>query len=247
MYSLLVTLVSYIIKPGKRRLISFSYKLKSKIGLEIGGPSSLFSLKGYFPVYLFAKRIDGVNFSNKTVWEGEISEGETYAYLKNKKGYQYIQEASELKNFSPESYDFLLSCHSLEHIANPIKALKSWVRLLKKGGWLILVLPNKENTFDIKRPYTTFSHLVDDFNNNVDEHDTTHFEEIISNYVHEGGEVDSQEAITKRLDDNFRNRCAHHHVFNFETIRQLLAYCGLSTVYQQKGTPFHLITIAKKD
>src|SRR3954447_9706230 len=98
MFAYLVTLISFILKPEKRKLIILSYKLKSKIGLEIGGPSAMFRLKGHFPVYLFANRVDGVNFSTETVWEGKISEGRNYNYFKNKKGYQYIQEASELTN-----------------------------------------------------------------------------------------------------------------------------------------------------
>ena len=67
--------MSFVSKPGKRKLISIAYSLKNKTGLEIGGPSKFFDLKSYFPVYLFAKRIDGVNFSTETVWEGKIEEG----------------------------------------------------------------------------------------------------------------------------------------------------------------------------
>jgi hypothetical protein len=38
---------------------------------------------------------------------------------------------------------------------------------------------DKEFTFDIKRPYTNSQHLILDYQNNTDEHDTTHFEEVI--------------------------------------------------------------------
>ena len=247
MFAYLITLLSFIIKPQKRKLIVFSYKLKSKIGLEIGGPSSIFGLKGYFPVYLFAKRVDSVNYSTETVWEGRISEGWNFNYFKLRKGYQYIQEASELKNISLGSYDFLLSSHSLEHIANPVKALKIWHTLLKPNGELVLVLPDKKNTFDIKRPYTSMQHLLNDFNENVDEYDTTHFDEILL-YRSSGKneEENSREQLNKTLKNNYINRYAHHHVFNFETIKELLLYCGFDTVYQQEASPFHLIAIAKR-
>ncbi len=224
-----------------------SFKLTSKVGLEIGGPSSFFRLKGYFPVYLFAKRVDSVNYSNETIWEGKISEGKNFNYFKSKKGYQYIGEASELKTIPPGSYDFLLSCHSLEHIANPVKALKIWHTLLKPNGELVLILPDKRNTFDIKRPYTSMEHLLNDFEQDVNEYDTTHFEEILLHHsASKDKEEISQKFLTETLKNNYINRCAHHHVFNFDTIRELLLYCGFDTIYQQHASPFHLITIAKK-
>lgn len=243
----LITLISFILKPKKRKLIILSYKLKSKTGLEIGGPSSIFGLKGNFPVYLFAKCIDGVNYSTETVWEGKISQGKNFNYFDSKTGYQYIQEASELKNIPLFSYDFLLSSHSLEHIANPIKALKIWHTLLKRQGELVLVLPDKKNTFDIKRPYTLMEHLINDFKQNVDEHDTTHFNEIILHYSPAKGEKEiSAETMRELLKNNYINRRAHHHVFNFETIKEMLLYCGFDTLYQQEAPPFHLITVARK-
>src|SRR5678809_351745 len=104
----IITLVSYITRPQKRKLIEISYGLKDKTGLEIGGPSAFFNLKSYFPVYLFAEIIDGVNYSAETVWEGKIEEGTSYNYAKGKKGIQYISEASELSEIENEKYDFLL-------------------------------------------------------------------------------------------------------------------------------------------
>src|SRR4051794_9981582 len=47
-------------------------------GLEIGGPSGVFCPGGEAPVYPLAAHIDNVNFSHATVWEGTISEGNTF-------------------------------------------------------------------------------------------------------------------------------------------------------------------------
>ena len=43
----------------------------------------------------------------------------------------------------------------------------------------MLILPNKKSTFDHRRPYTTFEHLIKDYKNNVSEDDLTHYDEII--------------------------------------------------------------------
>ncbi|MGN6619183.1 MAG: methyltransferase domain-containing protein [Ilyomonas sp.] len=242
-----VTLISSIIKPEKRKLIKISSSLKGQVGLEIGGPSSFFGIKSYCPVYLFAKRIDGVNFSNETVWEGSIKEGTNYNYYDRKTGYQFIGEASELRNIADSSYDFILSCHSLEHVANPIKALKDWNRVLKKNGKFILVLPDKKNTFDHNRPYTSFEHFIEDFNNEVDESDTTHFNEIYQfhDLSMDTGVKDFAELKT-RTANNLINRCAHHHVFGLELMEQLLSYCGFETLHKQEASPFHLVIVGKK-
>ncbi len=243
----IITGISYILQPQKRELISFAKKLASKTGLEIGGPSSIFSIKSPLPVYLFANKIDGVNFSNQTVWEGKIFEGESYNYYNSKKGFQYISEASDLSKIESEKYDFLVSSHCLEHAANPIKALKEWNRVLVKNGYFILVLPDKNFTFDNNRPVASFKHLLQDFENNIDESDETHFDEVIRlhNVSLDKGTTTIEE-LTRRTKDNFVNRCVHHHVFSFELVTDLLNYCGFSVVKQKWLAPFHLVTIAKK-
>jgi len=244
----LVTLISYIKRRNKRKLIRHSLNFKKKVGLEIGGPSTFFKLRGGFPVYLFAQKIDGVNFSTKTIWEGALSEGNNYNYFDYKTGYQYIVEATDLSKIKNESYDFVLSSHSLEHIANPIKALKEWHRVLKGNGELVLVLPDKRFTFDHSRPYTTMPHLLEDYKSQVDEHDRTHFEEIIQSHnIERDEEVESKEVLQARLEENFVNRCVHHHVFSQSLVKELLEYCGFDLLFQRETPPFHLVTIAKKN
>jgi len=235
---------SYIRRPAKRKLINYSAQLRGKKGIEIGGPSALFAVKGYFPVYLFAEQIDGANFSTNTIWEGQIQEGNNFHYY-NKTGYQFIREATDLQGIADNSYDFVLSCHCLEHVANPLKALYEWKRVLKPGGQLVLVLPDKRHTFDINRPYTTLEHLQQDYKNNVGEDDTTHFEEIIRLHVMDEKEG-TREELTSQIQQNTLYRRAHHHVFSLELMKQMLEVCGFTTLYQQDGAPFHLITVAQK-
>ncbi len=141
--------------------------VSEKIGIEIGGPSNIF--RSLIPVYLKAQRVDGVNFSNKTVWEGEINAGNTYQYLPNKFGYQFISDGTELSEVKSETYEFLLSSDCLEHIANPIKALFEWNRILKNNHLMLLVLPNKISNFDHQREFTSFQHIANDYNQNIDE------------------------------------------------------------------------------
>jgi SAM-dependent methyltransferase len=247
LFEKIVTFISYLKQPAKRRMIQLAETFEGLVGIEVGGPSPFFSFKSASPIYLYAKKIDGVNFSNNTLWEGKIDEGNLYTYYKNKKGFQFIGEAAELKAVKDASYDFVLSCHSLEHVANPIKALKDWSRVMKSKGRLVLVLPDKEFTFDNKRPITSLTHLIEDYNNNTTEEDSTHFEEVIAlhDFKHDAF-VQTKEDLIKRTRLNIKNRAVHHHVFDLELVKELLIYCGFEMIHQQTYPPFHLVSVAQK-
>ena len=91
-------------------------------------------------------------------------------------------DATDLNKIPDLSYEFILSSNCLEHVANPIKALKEWVRVLKGDSLILLVLPSKEYTFDHNRPITKFKHLIEDYNNDTKESDLTHLDEILKSH-----------------------------------------------------------------
>ncbi|MBV8389151.1 MAG: methyltransferase domain-containing protein [Mucilaginibacter sp.] len=231
--------------------IAGSFKIKkhfeNKIGLEIGGPSEIFSDKGYIPVYPIANTIDGCNFSNNTVWENTITEGLNYKYGDSVLGYQYIKDATDLSGIDSEKYDFLLSSHSLEHIANPIKAIKEWIRVLKKDGVLLLILPDKNYTFDHRRPITKFEHLLDDYHQDITEHDLTHLEEILSlhDLTLDLPAGDASQFRSRSL-ENYNNRCLHQHVFDFKLLDQIFKYFNLKVIVKKATGPLHLIIMGQK-
>lgn len=43
-----------------------------------------------------------------------------------------------------ESFDFVHSSHSLEHMADPKVAMDNWLRVLKLGGHMVLLLPDED-------------------------------------------------------------------------------------------------------
>ena len=223
--------------------------LNNKSGIEIGGPSHLFSGRGILPIYPFIKNLDNCNFSSHTLWEGEIHEGRSFKFNDSKGvGNQFILEATNLYKLSSESYDFVLSSHVIEHIANPIKALNEWKRILKIDGILVIVIPHKEGTFDHKRNITPLSHMVEDYNKNASESDLTHLKEILK--LHDltmDPLAGSAEQFNIRSNKNFENRCLHHHVFNTYSAVQLIDYMRLKILFVEAIMPFHIIIIAKKE
>jgi len=154
--------------------------LRGRAGVEIGGPTKLF--RRDLPVYRVVAELDGVNFASRTVWEGELAEGRTYRWGRRGVGHQYIADATDLARIAGARYDFVLSSNNLEHIANPIKALHEWVRVLKPGGHLLLVLPRRESNFDHRRDVTPFEHLLDDHRRGTTEADLTHLDEIVARH-----------------------------------------------------------------
>lgn len=55
----------------------------------------------------------------------------------------YPNYDGEVLPFPDESQDYVFTSHVLEHIANPIKAINEWFRVLKVGGYLILIVPHQ--------------------------------------------------------------------------------------------------------
>ena len=143
-------------------------------------------------------------------------------------------------------YDFLVSSHCLEHLANPISALKGWRSVLNDGGDLIIVVPCAADTFDWKRPITTLDHLVSDYECNVSEDDVTHFDEVIA--MHDltvDYAAGNRTAFEERVKDNLNNRCVHHHTFDLKSITRLIEYCNFQVMAAHHENP-HLIIWAKK-
>lgn len=219
---------------------------RNKYGLEVGGPSSVFKAEGLMPLYQSASRIDGCNFSNSTTWEGQIQEG-MYYHVARETGYQFIAEAADLKMICSNKYDFLLASHCLEHVANPLRAVSEWLRVLKAGGILVLLLPDKSATFDHRRPVTAFSHLLQDLNKQTPEDDLTHLDEILALHdLQMDLPAGNKESFEKRSRANLSNRCLHHHVFDMALIKDVLKYFGLNTRLLSSAPPCHLIAIGQK-
>ncbi len=217
-----------------------------KRGLEIGGPSSVFSPQkpNYLvpPVYALAASVDNCNYAASTVWSTGAA-GATFEYLPGApSGQQYIADATGLAFLEDETYDFLLASHVLEHVANPLKALGEWRRVLKPNGCALILLPNKAYTFDRRRPNTTFAHLEQDLRNNVQDDDLTHLDEILA--LHDL-EIDkpagTPQQFRERSLKNFENRCMHHHVFSPGVLTEALHSTGFEVEYLSTVLPPHIL------
>ena len=248
LYQQITTEVRLFLTPKARCLDLCRSLLRHKEGFEIGGPSFIFSRKGLLPVYRIAGRVDNCNFSNNTIWEGSICEGAHFKFDASKPaGYQFIREAVDLHGIPSHRYDFILSSHNIEHVANAIKALREWLRILKEDGILVVVFPHKDGTFDRNRPVTPLEHYREDYERGMGEDDLTHFHEIKS--LHDAGidmELGDVTEFIQRCENNIEHRCIHHHVFDTRAAVALLDHVGVQICAVEALLPMHIVVVAKK-
>jgi SAM-dependent methyltransferase len=222
--------------------------ISGRVGLEVGGPSRMFSRGGLFPVYEVVGRVDNCTFARNTIWEGVVVEGDTFHFAAGRTpGRQYVTEATDLSCIASASYDFVLSSHCLEHVANPLRALGEWIRVLKPGGLLLIILPNKDGIFDHRRPVTPFTHLLDDLHSGIGEDDLAHLPEILSlhDLAMDPG-AGNFEAFRARSMRNFENRGLHHHTFDAPLAAQIADNLELETLSLTLRGPDNICLVAQK-
>jgi hypothetical protein len=202
--------------------------LKGKRGLEIGGPSCIFSPatpNGFVPpVYAIAASIDNCNFATSTTWShGEA--GRTFCYLSDREpGMQYIHDATELTSIR-----------------------RDFQRVVRPKGHVLVIVPNQRYTFDHRRTLTTFAHLESDLAAGTDESDMTHLEEILALHdLEKDKPAGTPEEFRERCLRNREARCMHHHVFDLALLERSLRHAGFHTLYATDAWEMHVLIFARR-
>ena len=89
----------------------------------------------------------------------------------------YYGDACHLP-FHDHALDYVIASHVLEHVANPVAALAEWYRVVRPGGIIYFVVPNRLAAFDHARELTTVEHLLNDYATGATAHDATHIDEF---------------------------------------------------------------------
>jgi SAM-dependent methyltransferase len=53
-------------------------------------------------------------------------------------------DANRITDFVSDTFDYVFSCHCLEHMHDPVSALAGWWKLVKPGGRLIFIVPDED-------------------------------------------------------------------------------------------------------
>lgn len=131
-------------------------------------------------------------------------------------------------------------------MANPLRALKEFHRVLKRKGYALTLVPNQVHAFDHRRPVTPFAHLEEDLAAGTDESDMMHLDEILSLHDLEMDKsAGSPEEFRARCLRNAEVRCMHHHVFDLALLDRALRRTGFRPLYGTDRWDNHLLILAR--
>jgi len=224
----------------------FQKFVEGKRGLELGGPSGLFTSE-FAPLYSMIGTLDNTNFAANTLWEKDLKDEGPYLFSSNKPaGVQYILDITNLVKLKDKHYEVVASCHTLEHIVNPLKAVKQMTDILAPGGVLLFLLPYKFECFDHFRDFTTMDHLIKHYEEGTPETSLDHIEEVffLSDLVLDtpAGNIFQ---FLGRSTQNEINRGMHQHVFHYELMEQVCDWAGLRVVHKDRSG-LHILVICQK-
>jgi predicted SAM-dependent methyltransferase len=120
-----------------------------------------------------------------------------------------VDDAVTLASIEDCSQDFVIACHILEHLEDPIGAIKTWFRVLKSGGVLFMSIPDRRFTFDFYRQVTPLAHLLADHEQGPAWSREAHMMELEEEYRHTYNVKDEQ--VISQLIDWQRNGRGHTH------------------------------------
>jgi SAM-dependent methyltransferase len=142
-----------------------------------------------------------------------------------------------------DSFDFLLASHCLEHCPDTLKVLNEWMRVLKPGGTLFLILPHADRVIpDKDRMKTTLAHHIEEYKNKVREDDQSHWEEIKKaslKYKDKLNENAVWVAAGEPWDFSHLAKTSHlhYHVWTQNEMLEILKYLKLKILYVSEDVP----------
>jgi len=68
-------------------------------------------------------------------------------------------DAEGLRPIPSASLDFVISCHVIEHVANPMRFVGELTRVVRIGGLVVIAAPDRDYTFDRLRTLTPLERL----------------------------------------------------------------------------------------
>lgn len=123
-----------------------------------------------------------------------------------------------------ESYDFIISSHVIEHIFDPISALKEWYRIIRPGGYIFTIAPITSYVPGEIRPTTTLGELIDRHEGKITENG------ILKKVISDNGPLGST-IIEGILYDT---KHGHWTVFDTDLFEEICSYLGYSIIEIQE-------------
>jgi SAM-dependent methyltransferase len=121
-------------------------------------------------------------------------------------------DTDRLTSIPSGSLDFVIASHVLEHLAEPLGQIEEIHRVLRDGGTVLILLPDRHHTFDLHRQPTSLDHLIVEYRQRVTTVDDEHIEEFMRNtdaWSPDWSESERQDAM-----ETHRRRSIHVHCWS---------------------------------
>lgn len=129
-----------------------------------------------------------------------------------------IDDGEKLTTFEPDSQDFIIANHFLEHTQDPIGTVRRHLEVLRPGGVLYMAVPDRRFTFDKARPESDFAHLMRDHVEGPEWSHDEHVREFASLVMGQSG-ADLESAVRGLKAANYS---IHFHVWSEASFRDFL-------------------------
>jgi hypothetical protein len=170
-----------------------------------------------------AKSIRYADVGDKEKTKASLEKIGYFGYHKNKQDFvdvDFIFESDSppLHSLEASSIDCVFSSHSLEHSSNPIAALIDYLRVVKCGGIVYTIIPNKKHTYDNKRTTTSVDKLVTKYLANDWSYTLSEYRDVFVNTdTHDVYDNSTEEDIVKAFNDND----GMHHIYVYDEVNTL--------------------------
>lgn len=139
-------------------------------------------------------------------------------------------DVNGLATVPDRSLDAVIACHVIEHLANPIAALREFERVLRHQGRLVLVVPDRNVTFDCVRQPTPLAHVLAKFHQGVTQVEDEDIREFCSAIYYQPAihptavrEWHNPQRLDAELLELHRRRSIHVHCWSPEEFASLIA------------------------
>jgi len=213
-------------------------------GLEIGGLHQPLAIPAHAKVhYVDRMRTEDLRREYVELAEWDLVEVDV------------VDDGERLETIPPESQDFIVANHFLEHCQNPIGTIETHLGKLKPGGVLFYAVPDKRYTFDFRRPVTPIEHMIADYEQGPERSRSEHYEEwvrLVLDRPADGEEGQGEEWVAaqqRHLEET--DYSIHFHVWTQAEFLDLILACrercdGAFDVEATAGQAIEYIVVLRK-
>lgn len=137
-----------------------------------------------------------------------------------------VDDGELLSTVDPESVDFIVANHFMEHCQDPIRTIETHLSKLRPGGVLFYAVPDKRYTFDFRRPRTPLRHVIADHEDGGQRSRREHYLEWARLVYPEGSEAPSEQAAQDHAAElEATGYSIHFHVWTQPDLLELMLHC----------------------